>query len=110
MKRTIQGEEVRGVDIDAQTRCGHWHGELDIIAIKFKCCGEWFPCFECHASEADHTASVWPTDEIDTEAVLCGACGHHLSITEYLDCGSACPKCKSKFNPGCTKHYHLYFA
>ena len=110
MRRTIQNEEVRGIEIDPQTRCGHWHGELDIIAIKFHCCGEWFPCFECHSAEADHTASVWPGNQRDVKAVLCGACGNQLSITEYLNCNFTCPKCERGFNPGCSKHYHLYFA
>ncbi len=101
---------VHGVEVDPQTRCAHWHGELDIIAIKFKCCGEWFPCFECHASEADHATSLWSEEERDRKAVLCGACGHQLSIQEYFDCDSACPKCESKFNPACVNHYKHYFA
>ena len=75
MKRMINGEEVQGVDIDAETRCAHWNTNLDIIAIKFKCCGEWFPCFECHSAIADHKASVWPKDEREAKAVLCGAAG-----------------------------------
>lgn len=104
------GEVVHGVEVDPQTRCAHWHGELDIIAIKFKCCGEWFPCFECHASEADHATSLWSEEERDRKAILCGACGHQLSIQEYFDCDSACPKCESKFNPACANHYKHYFA
>ena len=110
MKLLIHGEEVHGVGVDSQTRCVHWHGELDIVAIKFKCCGEWFPCYECHLAEAVHAASVWPADEHDAKAVLCGACGHQLTITEYLASNSACPKCGGKFNPACANHYHLYFA
>ena len=110
MKRMINGEEVQGVDIDAETRCAHWNTNLDIIAIKFKCCGEWFPCFECHSAIADHKASVWPKDEREAKAVLCGACGHKLTIAKYFECGSICPKCENRFNPGCAKHYHLYFA
>ncbi|MEO7672819.1 MAG: CHY zinc finger protein [Pyrinomonadaceae bacterium] len=109
MKRTILGEDVHGVNIDLQTRCAHWHGHLDIIAIKFKCCGEWFPCFDCHAAEAGHAATVWPKEERNAIAVLCGACGGQLTISEYLDCGSKCPKCASRFNPGCANHLHLYF-
>lgn len=110
MNLIIRGEEVRGVEVDDETRCAHWHSDLDIIAIKFECCGEWFPCFECHASEADHEPLLWPEDERDAEAILCGACGYQLSIQEYFDCDSICPKCESKFNPGCVKHYHLYFS
>jgi uncharacterized CHY-type Zn-finger protein len=41
--------------------------------------------------------------------VLCGACGYELTISEYLKCGFRCPLCESDFNPGCAKHYDLYF-
>jgi len=109
MKRIIHGEQVYGEEVDQQTRCGHYHSELDIIAIKFYCCGRWFPCFECHAVMADHAAKVWPQGKFDEPAVLCGACGHQLTVQRYLDCGSKCPKCEALFNPECAKHYHLYF-
>jgi uncharacterized CHY-type Zn-finger protein len=65
MLRLIYGEEVYGVDVDPETRCAHWHSPLDIVAIKFKCCGRWYPCYECHSELADHAASVWPADEFD---------------------------------------------
>jgi uncharacterized CHY-type Zn-finger protein len=29
--------EVRGINLDPQTRCEHYHGPTDIIAIKMKC-------------------------------------------------------------------------
>lgn len=110
MTRSIFGEDVCGVDVDAETRCRHYHGETDIIAIKFKCCGRWFPCFECHAAVADHEPQVWPIEKRGESAILCGVCGQQLSINEYFACNSTCPKCESKFNPGCANHYHLYFA
>ena len=100
---------VSGVDVDSETRCGHWNTDLDIIAIKFKCCGRWYPCFECHAELADHKPVVWPKGEFDEKAILCGACGHQMTINEYINCASSCPSCGSKFNPGCANHYHLYF-
>src|ERR1035437_3751720 len=106
----VHGEDIYGVEVDAQTRCAHYHGDPDIIAIKFKCCGRWFPCYECHSEIADHVAEVWPKGQSDAKAVLCGACGHQLSIREYLTCNSTCPGCESRFNPGCARHYHLYFA
>jgi uncharacterized CHY-type Zn-finger protein len=107
--RVVHGIEVFGVDVDAETRCAHWNSELDIIAIKFKCCGRWYPCFECHRTVADHPAEVWPVSEREAKAILCGACGQKLSTEEYLACNSMCPACGSGFNPGCAKHYHLYF-
>jgi uncharacterized CHY-type Zn-finger protein len=35
MKRIVHGEEIYGEEFDQQTRCAHYHSELDIIAIKF---------------------------------------------------------------------------
>jgi len=101
---------VHGLDVDPSTRCAHWHSALDIIAIKMRCCGAYYACRECHDALADHPAQVWAADERDTSAVLCGACGHELTVSEYLACESRCPLCAAPFNPGCHKHRHLYFA
>ncbi|MEW6362556.1 MAG: CHY zinc finger protein [Pyrinomonadaceae bacterium] len=107
--RQIFGEMIYGGVIDDETRCIHWNSPLDIIAIKFSCCGQWYPCYDCHREAADHEAAPWPQTERHVRAVLCGGCGHKLSIDEYLDCGSICPACGRRFNPGCARHYHLYF-
>ncbi|GHB49992.1 hypothetical protein GCM10008106_33460 [Mongoliitalea lutea] len=87
----------------------HWHSALDVIAIKFKCCDKYYPCFSCHEEEADHKYEVWPKDAFDQKAILCGVCGHELTIQEYMDSNNSCPKCEANFNPGCSNHYHLYF-
>ena len=107
--RIIHSENIYGLDIDAETRCLHWHSDLDIVAIKFKCCGRWYPCYECHESVAGHEPRIWPTGERGEKAVLCGKCGYQLSINEYLQSGAQCTVCKSAFNPGCARHYDLYF-
>ena len=106
---SIHGVEVAGCAVDAQTRCAHYHGATDVIALKFKCCGQWHPCVECHRVAADHDAMVWPLAERHERAILCGVCGHQLTIAAYLSCGSTCPHCTAAFNPGCALHYHLYF-
>jgi uncharacterized CHY-type Zn-finger protein len=103
------GISIFGKPVDNQTRCEHWHSALDIIAIKFKCCEKYYPCYSCHEETADHEAKVWPRNEFDTKAILCGVCGTELSIKDYMGCNNTCPKCASLFNPGCSKHYHLYF-
>ncbi|WP_373495550.1 CHY zinc finger protein [Aquiflexum sp.] len=100
---------VFGKLIDMQTRCVHWHSQMDVIAIKFKCCDKYYPCFSCHEEEADHKHKVWPTSEFDEKAILCGVCGNELSIKDYMASDNTCPHCKSGFNPGCSNHYHLYF-
>ena len=110
MKRRLFGVDVAGVDIDAQTRCGHYAGRRDVIALKFKCCGGWYPCISCHEAVAGHAAQVWPVSERSERAILCGVCGSQLSIAAYLDCDSTCPNCAAAFNPGCALHHHLYFA
>ena len=101
--------EVRGIDLDAETRCAHWRTAPDIIAIRMKCCGVYYACKDCHDALADHPAQVWPRSEWDAPAILCGACSAELSIREYLACGNVCPACGAGFNPGCRNHYHHYF-
>lgn len=100
---------VKGKPIDDQTRCIHWHSPLDIIAIRFKCCDTYYPCYDCHAESADHKPQVWLKNERGAKAILCGVCKTELSIQQYFDSGNNCPHCKSAFNPNCSHHYHLYF-
>ena len=92
-----------------ETRCRHYAGPTDVIAIRFKCCATFYPCIDCHRALADHEPQVWPIAEHDEQAVLCGACGATLGIAEYLNGDSACPRCGAGFNPGCKLHHHLYF-
>lgn len=100
---------VHGVDLDTQMRCAHWHSDLDIIAIKMKCCGVYYACKDCHDALAGHAPQVWPKSEFNETAVLCGGCGTELSIRQYFDCENTCPACGAGFNPGCGRHYHFYF-
>jgi uncharacterized CHY-type Zn-finger protein len=101
--------EIRGVALDAETRCAHWHSELDVIAIRMKCCGVYYACKDCHDALAGHAIVAWPRAEWNEKAVLCGACGCEMSVREYLDCANACPACGAGFNPGCRSHNHFYF-
>lgn len=100
---------IKGKILDDQTRCEHYHSALDVIAIKFKCCKEYYPCFECHQELANHSAKVWPKNEFEEKAILCGVCKTELTINEYLSSGNICQYCHAKFNPNCSKHYALYF-
>ncbi|TCP29795.1 putative CHY-type Zn-finger protein [Scopulibacillus darangshiensis] len=105
----IKGTKVLGVNVDEETRCKHYHTDKDIIAIKFKCCNTYYPCYECHQEIAEHEAKVWGKDQQNERAILCGACGHELSIKDYMGCDYTCPSCQSHFNPACQRHYDLYF-
>jgi uncharacterized CHY-type Zn-finger protein len=99
---------VLGPVVDDETRCIHYRSSLDVIAIRFACCGEYYPCHLCHAETAGHPAQQWPVDARAERAVLCGVCGHELTIAEYF-VADACPECGAAFNPGCRLHTELYF-
>jgi uncharacterized CHY-type Zn-finger protein len=100
---------VRGVNLDSQTRCQHYRGPTDIVAIKMKCCDIYYACKDCHTALADHPIEVWTESEWEQLAVLCGACGTELSIHQYMRSESRCPVCREHFNPGCRNHYQFYF-
>ena len=99
---------VLGPVVDDMTRCVHYRTEVDIVAIRFACCGEYYPCHLCHEEAADHAPVQWPIADRGRAAVLCGACGAELSIAAYLDTTS-CPECGAHFNERCRLHTHLYF-
>ena len=107
--RRVGEVTVHGVGLDAETRCAHYHTERDVVAIRFRCCGEFYACIRCHDALADHDPEVWPREAFDEEAVLCGVCGRTLSIEAYLAADDACPNCGAAFNPGCATHHHHYF-
>ena len=103
-------ESVRGIDLDPQTRCAHYHGPTDIIAIRMKCCGEYYACKDCHGALAGHPIELWPEAQWNERAILCGACKSQMSIREYLQSNYKCSVCAAQFNPKCKNHYHYYFA
>ncbi len=108
MERDVHGVRVRGVGVGPETRCRHYAGDRDVVAIRFACCGVHYACVRCHGALTDHARAVWPSSAVDQPAVLCGVCGTEHAIEEYLGAG-ACPACAAPFNPGCSDHYHLYF-
>lgn len=101
---------VHGEGLDPQTRCDHWRSPLDVIAIRFPCCGKYYACYECHAALEAHEPRTWPRNAFQTKAVLCGVCRTELTIDAYLASGNECPSCGAGFNSGCANHYHLYFS
>ena len=106
---TTTAPVVRGRPVDDETRCVHWHSALDVVAIEFACCREFYPCADCHAETAGHPARTWPATARDEPALLCGVCKHRTTIADYLAAGDACRHCGAAFNPGCRVHRHLYF-
>jgi len=101
--------QVRGLRLDPETRCLHYHGPTDIIAIKMKCCGLYYACKDCHIALAGHPIQVWRQSEWHQPVILCGACRNELSISQYLQCDARCPACHRAFDPACRHHHHFYF-
>lgn len=95
--------------MDREGRCKHYHSALDIVAIKFKCCNEFYSCIYCHLESENHTPSKWSYSEFHVEAIFCGSCQSKMSISAYLACNYECPNCHSPFNPKCKNHNHFYF-
>lgn len=102
---------LKGKLIDNQTRCVHWNSELDIIALKFKCCNTFYPCISCHSETTDHEIQRYNVNS-NEKVVLCGNCNSLLTFYEYISIQNPlqCPKCSALFNPGCKNHYDLYFS
>jgi uncharacterized CHY-type Zn-finger protein len=100
---------VHGLELNPKSGCAHYHSPLDIIAIKFKCCGRYFACRSCHDALADHPVEQFNSDKFQEQAVLCGSCGAELQIATYLACNAKCPHCQALFNPECKEHWDLYF-
>ncbi len=50
--------KVYGSLIDTETRCRHYFTEEDIIAIKFKCCNKYYPCYSAIMSLKSTPLSV----------------------------------------------------
>jgi uncharacterized CHY-type Zn-finger protein len=107
MIRTVGS--VHGVSVNERTQCAHYHSDVDIVAIRFKCCDKFYACIHCHETIAGHEPVRWGRDEREAPAILCGNCHSILSVAEYLASGNTCPRCGALFNPGCAKHHHLYF-
>jgi uncharacterized CHY-type Zn-finger protein len=74
-----------------------------------KCCAVYYACKDCHAALAGHKSDLWPEDEWNQNAVLCGACAAELTIRQYLESESRCPACGARFNPNCKNHFDFYF-
>ncbi|ANP71361.1 CHY zinc finger protein [Cryobacterium arcticum] len=104
----MERPHVYGAVVDDATRCVHYNGPTDIVAIEFRCCERFYPCFQCHADAETHPLERWAPEQWSERAILCGACGHALAIDEYRSV-SGCPSCGAAFNDGCRLHAHLYF-
>lgn len=97
-----------GPIVDQETRCIHYQTKKDIMAIKFKCCKKYYPCYKCHEESEDHHIVVWSKEENGEKVILCGVCRTEHTIREYVSM-MHCSVCQSELNERCETHYHLYF-
>ena len=102
------GVPLRGISVDAETRCAHYNGPTDVVALRFACCETYSSCHRCHDEAAGHAAQVWPRARFDEPSVLCGVCRTAMTWPAYLASGNACPACAAAFNPGCAAHAGRY--
>lgn len=101
---------IYGSVLDAQTRCKHYHSQYDIIAIRFACCNDYYPCFACHVEHAGHPVQRWQAEEdLHQKAILCGNCKTEWTIGEYFHSSKKCLSCEHPFNAKCQNHWSLYF-
>ena len=100
---------IKGKLVNEHTGCVHYHSPVDVIAIKFKCCQDYYACYYCHQEAVRHEAKVWKKEEWDKTAIYCGKCHAEMSIQQYFNSNYQCPSCGSAFNTKCANHNHLYF-
>ncbi|MEB2280566.1 hypothetical protein LAV73_11215 [Lysinibacillus xylanilyticus] len=101
--------KILGNVIDHQGRCQHYFKKQDTISIKFKCCGEYYPCYKCHEENSNHKIQPWKKEDFHEKAIFCGVCKSELTIHDYVN-HTNCKHCHTLFNPNCSKHFHIYFA
>lgn len=101
---------VLGIGVDGESRCAHWRSSVDVVAMRFKCCGAFYGCAGCHVAVAGHAPERWDVRRDRDEIVaMCGVCGTQYPLKGYLANGDACSTCGADWNPGCRKHRELYF-
>ncbi|WP_210200631.1 CHY zinc finger protein [Alkalicoccus urumqiensis] len=96
--------------MDNETRCRHYNGPLDRIALKCSCCDTYYSCAACHEEHTGRAFQPIPETEMHVPAVLCGSCQNEMTPASYISCGDQCPHCRAPFNPGCKNHYAMYFS
>ncbi|WP_369678836.1 hypothetical protein [Planococcus faecalis] len=69
---------VKGVSVDAETRCAHYIQLSIELPSSFFCCQQYFPCFECHQAIGCGNHQVWPKDRFQEKACCAGAVGMNL--------------------------------
>ncbi|MDK6233907.1 CHY zinc finger protein [Aerococcus sanguinicola] len=99
--------QIRGLGLDGQGRCQHYHLPEDILALYCSTCRAYYACYRCHDALANHAFTPIRSDQADS--LLCGACRATFDQATYEALGR-CSHCRAAFNPACQRHAGLYFA
>lgn len=97
--------EIFGINLDKDSRCTHYHGDNDVVALKCNKCQKYYACYKCHDELESHSFVPIAIDE--PSPVLCGHCYSKLTFEEYQL--GHCITCNHTFNPNCKKHSTIYF-
>ncbi|MGT2846240.1 CHY zinc finger protein [Streptococcus massiliensis] len=100
--------KVYGVNLDKETRCQHYHTDLDIVALKCFTCQKYYACYQCHDFLNEHSFTAYPKSLTSDKVVLCGVCQSELTLAQY-ESATHCPFCGRAFNPRCQLHKDIYF-
>ena len=82
--------KIYGLLVDNESRCQHYHTELDIVALKCFDCLKYYACYQCHDSLEEHSFRAYPCHLKQDKVLICGVYQH-------------------AFNLACSKHYDIYF-
>ncbi|MFD0845206.1 CHY zinc finger protein [Streptococcus saliviloxodontae] len=99
---------IYGLDLDRESRCRHYHSQLDIVALKCFLCQRYYACYKCHNACQNHSFAPYPLSRREDLVVICGVCHKEMTIADYKEV-SACVACQSPFNPRCHLHEAIYF-
>ena len=99
---------IKGINIDPQGRCKHWHSEVDIVANRCAKYRDFYSCYLCHDELTTHEFMPMLIDSEEI-AVICGVCEYKMTASVYLNLAYKCPNCQHLFNPGCALHKNTYF-
>ena len=85
--------------MDFLNRCEHCTSHLNLLALCYRCCGQYYACVRCHDVLAGHEIVIRDKADYETQAVLYGVCRAEFGLEDDLAGDDRCPSCKTQFNP-----------
>lgn len=99
---------IKGINVDYQGRCQHWHSAVDIVANLCAKCKCFYACYECHDVMNLHKFEPMSINN-EERAVMCGVCNYQMTVWSYQHSNYQCPNCHHAFNQRCSLHNNTYF-